>query len=131
MSVPKIFKLCLTGEAIWESLDGSYSFNPSYPAGLSDAQGDAVAALLDELRDWLDVAGELSYKEKRQAVKSLTEHTKQLGEVGLFVGVRDRHFLLIGGSVEPTPWRGFDIEFQSASEAQFADADGNPLAARA
>ena len=125
---PKILKLCLTGEALWESVNGAHSFYPYYPAGLNDDQADAVDSLLDDLRDWMDVASELSYKEGRQAAKTLGEHVKRLADVGLFVGTRDRHMLLTGGiSAEPSSWRGFDIEFQPVTDAQLADADGAPL----
>ena len=127
-SMSKILKLCLTGETLWQAVDGSFSFTPSWPAGLSDEQGEAVDNLLDELQDWMDIAGELSYKEKRQAAKTLGEHLKRLSNVGLFVGIRDRHMLLTGGvSGEPSSWRGFDIEFQPVDAAQLADADGIPI----
>jgi hypothetical protein len=125
---PKILRLCLTGEALWQSVDGALSFSPYWPTGLNGEQGKAVDGLLDELRDWLDVADELSYKEKREAAESLGERLKQLIDVGLFVGVRDRDMLLTGGgSNDPTPWRGFDIEFQPVEEAQLTDADGKPI----
>jgi hypothetical protein len=125
---PKILKLSLTGETLWQVLDGALSFNPYWPTSLSDEQGDAIDNLLDELRDWLDVASELSYKEKRQAVKVLDEHMKRLGDVGLFVGIRDRHMLLTGGvSDDPFSWRGFDVEFQPVAEAQLVDPDGKPV----
>jgi len=84
--------------------------------------------LLDDLRDWIDVASDLSYKEQRQATRGLGEHIKRLADVGLFVGTRNRHMLLTGGnSAEPSSWRGFDIEFQPVTDAQLADAEGAPL----
>lgn len=123
----KLLKLCLTGEALWESVSGAYSFNPSYPAGLNDDQADAVDSLLDELRDWLDAGTDLSYREGRRAARELGERVKELAEVGLFVGTRDRHLLLTGGVSEPSSWRSFDIEFHSATEVQFVDSNGKPL----
>jgi hypothetical protein len=63
-----------------------------------------------------------------KAAKSLTEHTERLAEVGLFVGTRDRHMLMVGGvSAEPSSWRGFDIELQPVEHSQLADADGKPI----
>jgi hypothetical protein len=125
---PKILKLCLTGEVLWQLVNRACSFHPSWPGGLSDDQADAVDSLLDELSDWIDVASELSYKEGRQAARKLGEHIKRLGEVGLFVGIRDRHMLLTGGvSAEASSWRSFEIEFQPVTDAQFADAEGKPL----
>jgi hypothetical protein len=124
---PKLLKLGLTGEALWETVNGAYSFCPAYPAGLNDDQADAVDSLLDGLSDWLDVASELSYKESRQAAKTLGEHIKRLAEAGLFVGTRDRHMLLAGGSAQPSSWRGFEIEFQPVTEAQLVNTEGTPL----
>jgi hypothetical protein len=124
----KALRLSLTGEDLWQSVSGAYSFWPSYPVGLNDDQADAVDGLLDELRDWLDAASELSYKEQRQAARELGEHIKRLASLGLFVGTMNRHMLLTGGTLgEPTSWRGFDIEFQPITETLLANADGTPL----
>jgi hypothetical protein len=73
----KIFKLCLTGEALWESANGADALYPFWPTGLSDDQGDTVDALLDELRDWIDIGRELSYREQSQRARALGEHVKQ------------------------------------------------------
>jgi hypothetical protein len=125
---PKVLKVCLTGEALWESVNGACIFYPSYPSGQNDDQAEAVDSLLDDLRDWIDVAGELSYSEGREASRALTERIRRLAEVGLFVGTRDRHMLLVGGvSADPSPWRGFEIQFQPIKDAQLADAEGNPI----
>lgn len=122
----RVLKLCVTGESLWSLLCSSYSFYPSWPEGLDDAQGDAVSAFLDELRDWLDIARELSYTEGRKAAKALGEHILELGELGMFVGVRERNLLLVGGSAEPTRWPAFEVEFQRVSDAQLADENGKP-----
>jgi hypothetical protein len=123
-----MLKVCLTGEALWESVNGACSFHPSWPAGLTDDQADAMDSLLDELRDWIDVAHELSCSEQRRVIRELGDHLKGLAEVELFVGTRDRHMLLTGGITGgPSSWRGFDIEFQPAQDAQLADAEGKPI----
>lgn len=125
---PRLFKLCRTGEDLWQSLSGAYSFYPSYPGDLNHDQADEVDSLLDLLRDWLDVAAELSYKEQRHVSRELDEHINRLAELGLLVGARPRHLLLTGGvSAEPLQWRSFDIEFQPVTEAQLRNADGTPL----
>lgn len=125
---PRLLQLCRTGEDLWESLSGAYSFDPSYSDGLNDDQADEIDSLLDLLRDWLDVAAELSYKEQRHASRELTEHINRLAELGLLVGVRPRHLWLTGGvSAEPSQWRSFDIEFQPTTEAHLRNADGTPL----
>ena len=116
---------------MWSHLSGSHSFNPSWPGSLDDAQGDAVASLLDELRDWLDAASEMSYSEGRSAAKEVGERLKELVGLGLFVGVRQRHLLLAGGASEPTRWGSFDIQFQRVAEAELADENGTPYAASA
>jgi hypothetical protein len=124
---PKVLRVCMTGEALWQSVNGAYSVWPSWPDYLSDEQASAVDELLDDLKDNLDVASELSYKEGRQAARELGEYIKRLAALGVFVGVRDRQMLLIGGVGEASSWRGFEIQFQRASEAQLADVDGTPL----
>src|ERR1019366_4166313 len=125
---PKLLTLCRTGEDLWQSISGAYSFYPSYPGGLNDDQADVVDGLLDLLRDWLDVASELSSKEQREASRGLTEHINRLAEIGLFVGTRARYLLLTGGaSAEPSQWRSFDIEFQPVTEAKLRNANGTPL----
>lgn len=104
------------------------SFQPDYPAGLNDEQASAVDDLLDDLRDWIDVESELSYKERRQAAKSIGEHVKRLASAGLLVGAARRHMLLTGGvSDEPFSWRSLDIQIHRATDAQLAAADGTPL----
>jgi hypothetical protein len=119
---PKVLKLCITGEDLWYAFDGASSFNPRWPAGLSDEQGDAVDALLDELRDWMDIADELSFAEKRRAGKGLEEHILRLASVGLLVGTRERYLLLTGGvSGDPSSWRSVDIEFHPADKARLGD----------
>lgn len=124
----KILKLCLTGEALWEAFNGACSSHPSWPAGLSDEQQDAVDSLLDELLDWADVVGELPYKEQRRFMRELDDHLTLLAHLGLFVGTRDRHMLMLGGvSSEASSWRGVEIEFQPVEGAQFADAEGKPI----
>jgi hypothetical protein len=80
------------------------------------------------LRDWIDVVGELSYKEQRRFMRDLGDHLMHLADVGLFVGTRDRHMLMVGGvSSEASSWRGIEIEFQPVEGAQFADAEGKPI----
>lgn len=123
---PRVLKLCFTGEPLWSLLCSSYSFYPSWPEGLDDAQGDAVGVFLDELSDWLDVAKELSYTEGRKAAKALGERISELAELGIFTGVRARNLLLAGGPEEPTRWRAFEVQFQRVSDAQLADENGKP-----
>jgi hypothetical protein len=119
---PKSLKLCMTGEDLWYTIEGSMGFNPRWPAGLTDEQGDAVAELLDELRDWMDAADDLSYQDKRHAGKRLEEHILRLAGVGLLVATRQRHLLLTGGvSGDSSPWRIVDIEFQPADKARLGD----------
>jgi hypothetical protein len=125
---PKVLRLCLTGEALWEEFDGAMSFQPSYPDRLSPEEAEAVDTLLDDLMDWMDVAGELSYRERRQASEALGEHVRRLAELGMFVGARTRHLLLTGGvSDDSSSWRSVDVQVQRVSEAALADINGAPL----
>jgi HNH endonuclease len=126
---PRVLKLCLTGEDLWQSVNGAHSFYPSWPSGLNNDQAKAVASLMDDLKDWIDVASELSYREGLQAATALGEHIKELASLSLFVGTRTRHLLLTGGvSAEPSSWRAFDIQIQTITEAQLANVDGTPFA---
>jgi hypothetical protein len=127
---PNVLKLCLTGQALWEAFEGSMSFYPSSPEGLNDEQGEAVDALFDDLSDWIHVASELSYRERRQAGKSIGEHIRALAGIGLFVGARARYMLLTGGVYDDSSsWRTCDIQVQRVAEAELAEADGTPFAA--
>jgi hypothetical protein len=96
---PRVLNLCFTGDPPWSHLCASYSLYPSWPEGLDEAQGNAVDALLDELRDWLDVANELSCAEGRKAPKALGERISELVRLGIFTGVRPRT------SCWPVGWR--------------------------
>jgi hypothetical protein len=127
---PRVLKICYNGELLWEHLCASYSFYPEWPEGLNDEQGEAVTVLLDELRDWLDIAKELSYAEGRKAAKGLGESVSELARLGIFTGVRDHNMLLVGGEGEPTTWRSFDIELQRVVEATLAEQDGTPVKAK-
>jgi hypothetical protein len=124
---PKVLTACLSGDALWSHLSGSYSFYPSGPDDLDDAQGEAVATLLDYLRDWLNVASEMSYTQAHAAAKEAGEHIRELLGLGIVIGVRPRYLLLAGGvDTEPSPWRAFDVQFNRVSEVQRANKDGTP-----
>jgi hypothetical protein len=125
---PKAFVACFGGDALWSHVVGSHSLQSLVPDGLDDAQGDAVAELLDYLGDLLNVVSEMSNTEGRQAAKDLGDRIRQLLGLGIVVGVRQHYQLLAGGvDAEPSSWRSFDILFDRVSEAQLADADGTPL----
>jgi hypothetical protein len=127
---PKVLTACFSGDVLWSHLSGSYSFYPSWPDDLDDAQGQAVATLLDYLRDWLDVASEMSYTEAHGAAKEVGEHIRELLGLGIVIGVRRRHLLLAGGvDAEPSSWRSFDIQFNRVSEVQRTNKDGTPYMA--
>jgi hypothetical protein len=129
---PKVLTACFSGDALWSHLRGSYSFYPSWPDDLDDAQGEAVATLLDYLRDWLDVASEMSHADAHEAAKEAGEHIRELLGLGIVTGVRPRYLLLADGvDAEPSPWRSFDIQFHRVSEAQRANEDGTPYRAGA
>jgi hypothetical protein len=128
---PKTLKLFVTGSRLWHFVDGSMGFYPSWPDGLSDEHEDMIAAFLDDLRDWNDIASDLdSYGAKRDAAKCLDGHIKRLAKAGFLVGARQRFCLLVGGIQEtPMPWRLVDIEIQPAALAlaQLADIAGQRL----
>jgi hypothetical protein len=126
----KVLKPMTMGTSLWNLVDGSCSLNAGMPEGLSDEEEDLIAAFLEDISNWNDVAGGVgeSFRSKRDAARALGEHIKNLAEAGFLVGARER-FLMLTGGVEraPWPWRSIDIEIHRISEVELADADGNPL----
>jgi hypothetical protein len=124
----KMLKLMISGTELWHFVDGAYAFYPIWPSGLSDEHEDLIAAFFDNVRDWIDCSGDLSFSEKRHACRSLSENIEELAKAGFVVGVRERRLLLTGGvSQEPQPWRAVDIEVQPFSLMQLTDAEGKPV----
>ena len=124
----KMLKLVISGTELWHFVDGAYAFYPCWPSGLSDEHEDLIATLFDNVRDWIDISGDLSFGEKRNASRSLNGNIEELAEAGFVVGVRERFLLLTGGvSQEPSSWRAVEIEVQPFSAMQLIDADGKPV----
>jgi len=121
-------KLMISGTELWHFVDGAYAFYPRWPAGLSDEHEDLIAALLDNLGDWINVSGDLSFSEKRNASRSLNENIEELAKVGLVVWARERFLLLTGGiNQEPSPWRAVDIVVRPFDFMHLVDAEGKPI----
>lgn len=124
----KMLKLVISGTELWHFVNGAYSCNPIWPSGLSDEHEDLIAAFLDNVGDWVDCSGDLSFTEQRQACLSLNENILELAKAGFIVGVRERHLLLTGGvSQQPQQWRAVEIEVQPFNRMQLADAEGEPV----
>ncbi len=125
----KLLKLFITGTEFWHFVDGAYAFYPSWPSGLGDEDEDLIVAFFDNLRDWIDISGDLhTMSAKRDACRSLNENIESLAKAGFVVGARDRYLLLTGGiSEEPWPWRALDVEVQPFSATQLVDADGKQV----
>ena len=80
------------------------------------------------MQDWNDISSELSFREKRNASRSLNENILDLAAAGFIIGARERHLLLTGGvSQQPQQWRVVEIEVQPFNVMQLADADGKPV----
>ena len=126
--IAKYLKLCMTGSAFWDVMRGAHMFYPSWPAGLSEKQQDLIAAFFDSVRDWMDVdAFNDSYQVGCDAAKDLNTYIKDLLDVGLVVGARQRFCLLIGGVGVPSQFRVIDIEIQPLNVARMVDEDGLPF----
>jgi hypothetical protein len=127
--IKKMLKLVISGTGFWHFVDGAYAFYPTWPSGLSDEDEDLIVAFFDNLRDWIDISGDLhTLSAKRDACRSLNENIESLAEAGFVVGARDRYLLLTGGiSEEPWPWRAVDVEVQPFSAMQLVDAEGKPI----
>lgn len=127
---PKMLKLFTSGTAFWHYFEGSISFYPSWPEGLSDEHEDLITAFLQDLEDWMDVVGmgHQSFTTSREASKAMGHHIEELAKAGFLLGARRRYMLLTGGiDAAPTPWRAMDIEIQPAYLALLVDEDGQPL----
>src|SRR5215469_6840914 len=107
----KMLTVITSGTALWRFVKGAYSFFPSSPDGLSDEHEDLIAAFFDNLRDWMDISGDLdSYSDELNARRSLDGNIEELAKAGFVVGARERFLLLTGGVNEaPSSWRAFDI----------------------
>jgi hypothetical protein len=118
-----------SGTALWRFVKGAYSSSTSSPDGLSDEHEDLIAAFFDNLRDWMDISGDLdSYRDELNARRSLDENIEELAKAGFVVGARERFLLLTGGvDKAPSPWRAFDIEVQPFSAMQLVDEEGKPV----
>lgn len=121
----KTLKLVISGTELWHFINGGDICYPTWPGGLSDEHEDLIAAFLDNVQDWVDCPGALSFSEQRHACRSLNENIEDLAKAGFVVGVRERRLLLTGDiNKEPSPWRAFDIEVQPFS--LMANAQGKP-----
>ena len=126
--IPQVLNLCMTGTQLWNVMQGGHMMYPSWPSNLTEDQHDLVADFLDNVHDWMDIAGmEDGYKVGRGAARHLSEEIRSLNEAGLFVGARRRHCLLTGGVSDPSTWIVFDIEFCPIREANLVDEEGKTV----
>ena len=124
----KTLKLIISGSDLWHFVDGACALYPRWPSGLSDEHEDLIAALFDNMQDWNDISSDLSFREKRNASRSLNENILELAAAGFIIGAREKHLLLTGGvSRQPQQWRVVEIEIQPFNLMQLADADGKPV----
>lgn len=117
---PKRLKLYTSGTEFWHDFDGCIAFMPSWIAGLRDEHEDLIAAFLEDLKDWMDIAGGIgpSYREKRAASKAMNEHISALAKAGFLLVARKCHLLLTGNSGQPpSPFLTMEIEIQPANIA--------------
>lgn len=119
-ATPKKLKLFTSGTAFWHEFDGCVSFAASWIEGLSDEHEDLIAAFLEDLEDWMNIAGGIGvpYGQKRDASKAMNDHISELAKAGFLLGARKRHLLLTDNSgLPPTPFLRMDIEIQPANIA--------------
>ena len=131
-SAPKRLKLFISGSEFWHYFDGCVSFTPSWMAGLGDEREDVIYAFIEELEDWMDIAGGtgVSYREKREASRAMGRYITELAKAGFLLCGRKRRWHHNDDSgLLPNPLVTMDIEIQPAfiALAPFIDDDGNPL----
>ncbi len=121
----KMLKLMISGTELWHFVNGAYSCNPAWPSGLSDEHEDLIAAFFDNVGDWNNCSGDLSFTEQRHACRSLNENIEELAKVGFVVWARERFLLLTGGiNQEPWPWRAVDIVVRPFDLMHLVDTEG-------
>lgn len=127
--VSRTFRVFFSGREFWNFFNSAHSFRPSYPMTVSDEDEDLIVEFINDLRDWMDLAGGVDdLRVGRDAARSLGEHIESLSKAGYLVSARERYLLLAGGADESTTsWRMVDVEIAGIDDAELVDADGNPL----
>lgn len=127
---PKLLKLFLSGSVFWNEFDGCLRIESSRPERLSEEDEDLIVEFLQNLEDWMDIAGGMAgtISMKRDASRAMEHYISELAKAGFLLGAYRRHVLLTGGvDAPPVPWGTMVIQFQRASDAMLVDADGNPI----
>jgi 5-methylcytosine-specific restriction endonuclease McrA len=124
----EMLKLIISGTELWHFVNGACSCNPAWPTGLSDENEDLIATFFDNVGDWNNCSGDLSFTEQRHACRSLNENIEELAKAGFVIWARERFLLLTGGvNREPWPWRAVDIVVRPFDLTHLVDAEGKPI----
>jgi hypothetical protein len=125
---PRVLALITRGNALWNMIKTSVTFEYAMPDGLPDDDESLVVEFLDLLRDYLDIAPDLhSVRENRDAEKSLEHCIRDLAAKDFLVGAHVRHMLYVDGRGDPMAWPMLRVEVQPASQAVVAGQDGRPF----
>lgn len=102
---PAVPRRVQTGGDLWNAISNSQAWRFSHPQPESEAEAEILAAALDSISDWAQVASDLGPGETVRAAFALSEELQALTELGLVVYVAQHRRLLTGGVGSPTPWR--------------------------
>jgi hypothetical protein len=121
---PRLLKLILRGNPLWNMIKETVSFEYAMPEGLPQETEDYIVEFLDLLQGYCDIAAEIdSVRQARDAQKDIETHINGLAERGCIVGAYLRRMLLCDAA-GATPWPMLRVEVQPFSEAGLRDGDG-------
>lgn len=123
---PKVLKLILNGNMLWNMIKESVAHEYAMPGDLSEDDEELVVDFLDLVKDLMDISQDLvSVRENRDAEKMILAHMNRLIERDLIVGAYVRHLLYQDGHESgPMPWPMLRVEVQRAKDAELADENG-------
>lgn len=125
---PKLLKVILNGNMLWNMIKESVTHEYAMPGDLSEDDEVLVVDFLDLVKDLMNISPHIdSVRENRDAEKMIFEHMNRLIERGLIVGAYVRHMLYQDGHESgPMPWPMLRVEVQRAKEAAITDEKGTP-----
>ncbi len=82
-----LFHMIQSGADLWSLIASAWSFLPSYSEeNRTDAEIEQLISMLDELKDWMDIASSLeSLKEQRDARRRMDEILEECVNSGYFL----------------------------------------------
>ncbi|MGY1431597.1 HNH endonuclease [Streptomyces sp. MN12] len=114
------FFMVRSGAELWDLISTAWSFLPSYSEeNRTDEEVEQLLALLDELKDWLDLGDALeTLIEQRNARKRMDEILEKCADIGYFLYSRKIKIRTTGG-VDPSPMTWWQAEVRAVPVEHF------------